>query len=202
LHVRFYAKFQHFIPSSLTFTKLCHKRDHLVNFYISLERRENCDISTTVWQISIKFGKMIQNVSAKCTAVENFNFIFGAHVSRNCFLGLEPEPQIVCVNEMNFLTASRLTRATRWILHSLVVLVPLPTVRDYALLILTSYNSTTVRLDLRLLWDTNRKSYLASRSVPLACCSDERTSLTSCFVTYWLRQSGRGYYPHMGLVPA
>jgi len=41
LLVHIYAKLQNFIQLSLTLTKLCHiKRDHLVNFYISLEKRE------------------------------------------------------------------------------------------------------------------------------------------------------------------
>jgi len=38
------------IRLSLTVTKLCHiKRSHLVNFYISLLKRENCDVFVTVW---------------------------------------------------------------------------------------------------------------------------------------------------------
>ena len=43
-------------------TKLFHiKRDHLVTFYISLEKkREYCDISATVWPISKIFGSLMQ----------------------------------------------------------------------------------------------------------------------------------------------
>jgi len=39
-----------------------------------------------------------------------------------------------------------------------------------------TYNSTAVllELELRLLWNTNRKSYLASQMQPSACCSDDQ----------------------------
>ena len=50
LSVYINAILQNFIELSLTMTKLFHiKRDHLVTFYISLEKkREYCDISATV----------------------------------------------------------------------------------------------------------------------------------------------------------
>jgi len=43
------AELTNFIQLCLTLTKLCHiKHDHLVNFYISLEKHQKCDISATV----------------------------------------------------------------------------------------------------------------------------------------------------------
>jgi len=73
--VHIYAKLQNFIQLSLTLTKLCHiERDHLVNFYISLEKCEKCDISAAIRPSATKFNLVTQNVSVKWMAVKNFNF--------------------------------------------------------------------------------------------------------------------------------
>jgi len=52
---------QNFTQLSVTMKKLCHiKHDHLVNFYISLQKTitpENPGISATVWPISTKFAE-------------------------------------------------------------------------------------------------------------------------------------------------
>jgi len=53
---------------TVTLTKLYHiKQDHfIVNFYILLEKCKNHNISTVVWHVSIKCGKLMQNVPLKC----------------------------------------------------------------------------------------------------------------------------------------
>ena len=44
-----YAKLPNFVELPPTFTKLCDIKDHhLVNFYISVGKHKNCDISATV----------------------------------------------------------------------------------------------------------------------------------------------------------
>jgi len=46
------AKLLNFIQLSLTLTKLCHiKRDRLVNFYISPEKREKCDVCNSLTEL-------------------------------------------------------------------------------------------------------------------------------------------------------
>jgi len=59
MYVHIYAKLQNVIQLSLTLTKLCHERNHLLNFYILLENAKNCYVST-------KFGTPMHNVSIKC----------------------------------------------------------------------------------------------------------------------------------------
>ena len=50
--------------SSKSLTKLCHiKRNHLVNFYISLEKRENLWYICRSMSMAIKFGMVMHNVS-------------------------------------------------------------------------------------------------------------------------------------------
>ena len=56
------------------FDKVKVELDRLVNFYISLEKHEKCDITATARPIFRKFNVIMQNVSLKKVAVENFNF--------------------------------------------------------------------------------------------------------------------------------
>ena len=51
---------------------------------------------------------------------------------------------------------------------------------DCDLLTVTAYNSTTAPLHLRSLWNTSKKSYLASRLVTLPSCSEDRKHSRSC----------------------
>lgn len=49
MYVHVYAESQNVIELSVTLTQLCHiKCDHVVNFYISLEKGKNCDIFAIV----------------------------------------------------------------------------------------------------------------------------------------------------------
>ena len=51
-------------------TKLCHiKRDHVENFYISLEKHEQLRYCCTGMTISIKFGTVMRNSSLKCILI-------------------------------------------------------------------------------------------------------------------------------------
>jgi len=82
--VHTYVKLQKFIqlPITLINRPICLiKRDHLVNFYVSPAKRENCDISATVWPISTKFDPITQNGSLERSGrppswifkIKNFN---------------------------------------------------------------------------------------------------------------------------------
>lgn len=62
------------------------------------------------------------------------------------------------------------------------------------LLTLAAYNLTTVPRAR----NTNRKSSLASRSLPSACCSDDQKCSKSCFGSFDFGIRRRGYCPHFG----
>jgi len=70
LQIHIYVKLPVFIHLPLTLTKLCHfKCKHLVNFYISSEKKtthKKIVISLQRYDIWMKFGILMLNGSFKC----------------------------------------------------------------------------------------------------------------------------------------